>query len=330
MNVLHTAYIHQLRSVGRLGLTLFGVALWGLSAPLRAQNEAQISMYWAVPTVYNPATAGCDSSLHVSAFDRMQWVGVDNAPQTFYFGADMPFKFLKREHAAGVVLMNDAAGLFSTTTVGLQYAYKQALWGGKLSVGVQAGAVNQSFDGGKIYLPDGDAWDASDDALPTSSVSAMAFDCAAGAYYERGYFYGGLSAQHLTAATLSLSDYAYSQLERIYYFHLGGNIPVRRTLFIVQPSVLVKSDLASTQVDYTLRATYDHRFWGGLTLRPGDALVLQLGVELKNLRLGYAYDIGLSPLAQASSGSHELMVSYRVRLDLGKQEKHPHKSIRIL
>jgi hypothetical protein len=98
----------------------------------------------------------------------------------------------------------------------------------------------------------------------------------------------------------------------------------------MQPSVLVKSDFASTQVDYTLRATYDHRFWGGLTYRPGDAVVVQLGVDLKNLRLGYAYDVGISPLAQASGGSHELMVSYTVRLDLGKKEKHPLKSIRIL
>lgn len=297
---------------------------------LRAQNDPQISMYWAVPTLYNPAAGGQDSSLHISAFDRMQWVGVENAPQTFFFGADLPFKFLKREQAAGLILMNDAAGLFTTTTFGLQYAWKTRLWGGQLSVGLQGGAVNQSFNGSKVYIPDGDAWEPSDDALPTSNVSAMAFDCAAGLYYSRGMFYGGLSAQHLTAASLELSDYAYSELERIYYFQLGGNIPIKRTLFIVQPSVLVKTDLASTQVDYTLRATYDHRLWGGVTYRPTDAVVLQVGLDLKNLRLGYAYDIGTSALAQVSGGSHELMATYTVKLDLGKKEKHKHKSIRIL
>jgi type IX secretion system PorP/SprF family membrane protein len=311
-------------------MTALGLWLTALGTPLCAQNEAQVSMYWAVPTAYNPATVGQDSSLHITAFDRMQWVGVDNAPQTFFFSADMPFKFLRREQGVGLTLMNDAAGLFTTTTVGVQYAWRTALWGGQLSVGLQAGAVNQSFDGGSVYIPDGEAWEPTDDALPTSSVSAMAMDAAAGLYYTRGMLQVGLGAQHLTAATLDLTDYAYSQLERIYYFHLGGNIPIRRTLFTMQPSVMVKSDLSTTQVDYTLRATYDGRLWGGLTYRPGDAVVVQVGAVVKNLRLGYAYDIGLSPLAQASSGSHELMMTYTVKLDLGKKEKHQHKSIRIL
>jgi type IX secretion system PorP/SprF family membrane protein len=200
-------------------------------------------MYWAVPTAYNPATCGLDSSLHVSAFVRSQWVGVENAPSTYFFGADLPFKFLRREHAAGLMLMNDEAGLFTTTSFALQYAFKMPLWGGQLSVGFQGGAVNQAFAGGEIFIPDGDAWNPSDDALPTGNVSAMAFDCAAGVYYTRGMFYGGIAAQHLPAASLELDEYAYSELSRIYYFHLGGNIPIKRTLFLMQPSVLVRSTL---------------------------------------------------------------------------------------
>jgi type IX secretion system PorP/SprF family membrane protein len=301
-----------------------------IGSTLRAQNEPQISMYWAVPTVFNPASGGQDSSMHIAAFDRMQWVGVENAPRTFFFGADMPFKFLRREHAAGLLLINDEAGLFSTTTFGVQYAYKMPLWGGQLAVGVQGGAVNQSFAGGDVYIPDGDAWDPSADAIPSGNVSAMAFDCAAGIYYTHGLVYVGISAQHLTAATLELDEYAYSQLERIYYFQLGCNIPIKRTLFILQPSVLVKTQLQSTQTDYTLRFTYDHRLWGGLTYRHGDAVVVQAGVDLKNIRLGYAYDIGTSALAKVSGGSHEIVATYTLKLDMGKKEKHKHKSIRIL
>jgi type IX secretion system PorP/SprF family membrane protein len=287
-------------------------------------------MYWAVPTAYNPATCGLDSSLHVSAFVRSQWVGVENAPSTYFFGADLPFKFLRREHAAGLMLMNDEAGLFTTTSFALQYAFKMPLWGGQLSVGFQGGAVNQAFAGGEIFIPDGDAWNPSDDALPTGNVSAMAFDCAAGVYYTRGMFYGGVAAQHLPAASLELDEYAYSELSRIYYFHLGGNIPIKRTLFLMQPSVLVKTLFPTTQIDWTLRATYDQRFWGAVTYRHGDAVVLQVGADVKNFRFGYSYDVGTSALGQASGGSHELMASYIVKLDMGKKEKHRHKSIRIL
>jgi len=295
-----------------------------------AQNDPQISMYWSVPTAFNPATCGQDSALHVSGFNRMQWVGVENAPRTFFFGADMPFRFLKKEHGVGILLMNDNAGLFSTTSFALQYVYNMPLWGGRLSLGMQLGGINQSFAGGDIYIPDGDAWDPSDDALPTGDVSAMTFDGGLGACYRRGMFYGGFSALHLTAPTLDLDEFAYSEIARVYYFNVGGNIPIKRTLFIMQPSILAKTTFQATQIDWTLRVTYDHRFWGGLTYRHGDAIVLMAGVDINHIRIGYAYDVGTSALAKASGGSHELMATYTMKLDLGKKDKHKHKSIRIL
>lgn len=301
-----------------------------LATQLSAQDIPQTSMYWAVSTFYNPAAVGADSALHVTAFSRMQWSGVENAPRTFFVSGDMPFKIRNRRHGVGLTLMNDQAGLFANTQFGLQYAYSMKLWGGRLALGAQLGAVNQGFDGGGIYIPDGDAWDPSDDALPSGQVSALAFDAGVGAYYERNWFYGGVGAQHLTGGELDLDEYAYSELTRTFYFHAGCNIPIKHTLFIVQPSVLVKTTFQMTQTDYTLRASYDRRFWGGLTYRPGDAVVLMVGADVRTIRLGYAYDIGISPLASAAGGSHELLVTYTMHIELDKKRKHPHKSIRIL
>lgn len=306
------------------------VALTSNAPLLHAQNDPQASMYWAVPTLYNPAAVGADSALHITAFDRMQWVGVENAPQTFFVSADMPFKFKKVRNGVGIALMNDKAGLFNTTQLGLQYSYSLNLWQGRLALGLQAGMVNQSFAGDDIYIPDGDAWDPSADGLPTGDVSAMTFDCGFGAWYEHRWFYGGLGIQHLSEGSLNLDEYAYSELTRTYFFNLGGNIPLRRTLFILQPSILVKTTMQALQTDYTLRATYDHKFWGGLSYRPDDAVVLMVGADIGNIRLGYAYDIGISPLAKASNGSHELMVTYSYKINLDKHKQHSHKSIRIL
>ena len=304
--------------------------LAGSSAVVYAQNEPQVSMYWAVPTLYNPAAVGCDSALHVSAFNRMQWVGVKNAPQTFFAALDMPFKFKKVRNGIGAMVMNDKAGLFKTTQLGLQYSYSLNLVYGRLALGIQAGMVNQGFSGGDIYIPDGDAWDVNADGLPSSEVSAMTFDCGFGAYYEWKWLYAGLGIQHLAETEIELDEYAYTQLKRAYYFNVGGNIPVKRSLFTVHPSLLVKTTMQAVQYDYTLRATYDHKFWGGVTYRPKDAVVLMVGADVGTVRLGYSYDIGVTPLAKASHGSHELMVTYSYKLDLDKRKQHAHKSIRIL
>lgn len=303
---------------------------WGCSTCLFAQNEVQTSMYWATPTLYNPATAGSDSAMHISAFNRMQWVGVKNAPQTFFASLDLPFKLKQKRIGAGASVLNDKAGLFNTTQIEAQLSMSYKLWGGRLALGLQGGFVNQGFRGSDIYIPDGDAWDANDDALPSGDVSAMTFDTGFGAYYERSWWYAGLGLQHLASGTVELDEYAYSQLERTYFFHAGGNIHIKRSLFTLQPSLLVKSILHVAQMDFTLRATYNKMFWGGLNYRPDDAVTILVGADVGNVRLGYAYDIGITPLAKASHGSHEIMATYSMHLDLDKKKQHQHKSIRIL
>ncbi len=309
---------------------LCAIGMFLLATDLLAQQDTNESMYWATPTLYNPATAGSDSALHISAFDRMQWVGVTDAPQTFFVSGDLPFMLGRKRTGLGVTILNDKAGLFTTTYISLQLSYSLRLWGGRLAIGLQPGFVNQAFAGGDVYIPSGDAWDASDDAIPTGDVSGMAFDPSLGVYYERGWFYGGLSGLHLMGSEIELADYAFSELSPTFYFHAGGNIPLKHTLFILQPSVLVKSTFQFTQYDFTVRATYDKKFWGGVSYRPGDAVVVMVGADINHVRLGYAYDIPISRMSLAGGGSHEILATYTMHIDLDKTKSRGTKSIRIL
>lgn len=316
----------------RLGVLTFCAWLLSLllSPTVWAQQDTQQSMYWASPTAFNPATAGCDSALHITAFDRMQWVGVRGAPQTFFVSADLPVMLGRKRTGLGLSILNDKAGLFTTTLVNAQLNYSLKLFGGRLALGAQPAFVNQSFDGSGVFIPSGEAWDASDDAIPTGEVSGMAFDLGAGAYYEWKYLYAGLSAQHLLASQVELEEYAYTEFSPTFYFYAGGNIPLKHTLFILQPSLLVKSTFQFTQYDITLRTLWNNKFWGGITYRPGDAMVLMVGADIEHIRLGYAYDVPLSQMSLAGGGSHELLATYTLHIDLDKQKRRGNKSIRIL
>lgn len=55
-----------------------------------------------------------------------------------------------------------------------------------------------------------------------------------------------------------------------------------------------------------------------------------IGAEFKNFFLGYAYSYPLSPLNRASSGSHEIVAGYMVKLNFGDKNKNKHRSIRIM
>ncbi len=314
----------------RIFVLLFMIIFATVFTKLVAQTDAQLSMYWAMPTSFNPAAVAQEDNLHISAINRMQWVGVDNAPNTFVINADMPVKLLKKRHGLGILVVTDKAGLFATNSFYMQYGYGVKLWGGDLTLGVQLGVADQSFDGTKVSIPDSDDHEPSDDAIPTTAESAMGFDAAFGAWYKKGIFYGGISSTHLTSPMLELTESASVKLDRVYYLTAGCNIEMKNPLYTLQPSLLLKSDFLFTQLDLTMRATYNKMFWGGVSYRWQDAVVLLLGVQIKGVSVGYSYDISTSAMAKATSGSHELFASYVMKVNVGPKTKNRTKSIRIL
>ena len=110
----------------------------------------------------------------------------------------------------------------------------------------------------------------------------------------------------------------------------GSNIPVKNTLFEVIPSVIVRSDFTDTDFELTGRARYNKLFPAGLGYRYNDALSVMLGAEIKGFFIGYSYDYHLSDISKASSGSHELVAGYNLKLDFSEKNRHKHKSIRIM
>lgn len=298
-----------------------------------AQNEGNMSMYWAVPTQFNSATAGIDTLLRFTAYDRMQWVGSEYAPKSVYVSVDMPFKSGGKKHGIGAALHNYTEGAYKSSLLSGQYSYKLKLKRkSSISFGAQLGRYNMSFDASKITLPD--SADVKPGEVQLGEVKGTAFDVGLGVYFqkmiEKRELYIGLSAIHLNEANLDVGDYASAKQKRTFFFLAGGNIPMSRTLYIIQPSLLVKSTIQNTTFDLTLRATYDHRFWGGASYRYNDAVVLMFGADIQHFRIGYSYDIGISGLARNSKGSHEILGTYFMKLDVGKKKLHPKKSIRIL
>ena len=65
---------------------------------LRAQDDTQLSQYWAMPSYYNAGAAGIYEKLNLRAATRQQWVGMPGAPKSFLVLADMPLRFLKADH----------------------------------------------------------------------------------------------------------------------------------------------------------------------------------------------------------------------------------------
>ena len=306
---------------------IIALLLTSLSTVVKAQYDPSFSHYFDMETSFNPAAAGKQPKINVTAAYALDMAGFEHNPQTAYAAADMPFYALKNYHGVGLQFMNDKLGLFAHTRLAAQYAYKFRLFGGQMSAGLQAGLISEKFDGSRA-----DLGDSSDPAFSSSQLSGNVVDLGAGIYYTLKEFYAGLAVQHVTAPLVSLGETKELQIDRTYYLSGGYNIKLRNPFLTIKPSMLVKTDWVGWRADVTGRLVYTHDdrlLYGGLSYSPTNSVTMLLGGSFHGIVLGYSYEFytsGLNP----GNGSHELFVGYQHDINLVKKGKNKHKSVRIL
>ncbi len=323
------------------------LAVLACAIPSWAQTDAQFTQFYEVPSFYNPAATGLTDYLRIRGGARLQWVGIDNAPQTFVGVADMPVKLLGKRIGVGMVFNQESQGLYSTLNMNAQVAYKIRKFGGEWTVGMGIGIYDQSFKGSEVYIPDGDDYhQGTDQAIPTSDIHGTGLDLSAGIFYRHRLFWAGASCTHINNPSVSMTadsggggttggagdegtKYTFTA-KRTLYFMAGCNIPVKNTLFEIVPAVMVKSDFTFTGAEAMARVRYRKFISVGVGYRWKDAITATISAEIKNFFIGYSYDYATTDISRASSGSHELFLGYSLKLDLGEKNKNKHKSVRIM
>lgn len=332
-------------------LLTFIVAMLLFVPSVVAQADGQLTQYFEVPTYYNPAAIGSTDYVRIRAGSRMQWIGIDNAPRTFLLTADSPLKLFGKRIGVGIVASSESAGLFRTLNIGLQFGYKIKLWKGELTPALQVGFANEVFKGSEVFIPDDDDYhQATDDAIPKTDVSGNALDLGVGLFYSRPKWWVGVSCQHVNSPTVTFQSengidagggttstdgdegpkkYQFT-FDRTLYFMAGGNIPIKNTLFEVMPSMMFKTDFNFWRAEVTGRVRWKKFLTAGVAYRYDDAVSAILAAEYKGFYVGYSYDYPVSAISKASSGSHEILAGYSLKLDFSGKNKNKHKSIRIM
>ncbi|MCU4156478.1 type IX secretion system membrane protein PorP/SprF [Carboxylicivirga sp. A043] len=308
---------------------------WGQQYPQFSQNMFN-------QLTVNPGYAGTSEMMNITLGNRQQWMGgfkdkineTSMAPSTTVFGVDTEINLLGWNSGVGFSIMNDEIGAFTTLYMSAIYAKRWETDYGKLGVGLSLGLINQGINGSLLYtLPDDN-----DDLLGKKShdretfteEQGMAFDVGFGAFLEHKEYYLGISVAHLNQPKPKFKDTYASYLNRTVFITGGYRIQMKKRPIVLVPSVFLKTNMSSYQIDWNINGILKDKYWGGLTYRMQDAIVLLGGVELNNgLRIGYSYDISISELSGARSGSHEIMLGYRFDLSLEKRKKQ-YKSVRYL
>lgn len=295
---------------------------------IKAQQDPQFTQTSYTKLSTNPAYAGSEDKICVYAVERLQWVGLEGAPQITALNADGAIK----RFGIGVSLLNSSEGFENNFKINLSLAYRFRVNNGDLGIGVKWGVANSTLDA-QWQTPSGDNGSV-DPAIPPESGSALSFlDFGFGLYYKTSDLYLGLSSTQLykTEFTYEGEEKTTSTvLKRHYYITAGYNMPFANPLLVFKPSVFVMSDGVNTQLSGTGLIEYNKKVWGGVSLRTDKAISGIVGLELfKWVQISYSYDFVVSELMGYNDGTHEIMMGFC--LDV-KKDKTPerYKSIRFL
>lgn len=303
--------------------------------PVFAQFDAQLSQYmFNIPT-YNPAAISENGLMNIAGQHRIQWVGMPGAPQTTYFNFNT--SLLKKPlttQAVGLKFLMDNIGAFRHQSAYLQYAYKKNVGKNRWSIGADVGFVSTSFisdsiKNTKINSPFHDFL--GDEAIPQTDETGIAMDLSIGAFYTTPTYYIGLSYVHLNSPKIKINDEKTTLKVKGTMYATGGyDIPLPMPKMVLKSSALLKTDFTTWQAELSARVAYDSKYWGGISYRYQDAVVIFAGVDIaEGVHIGYAYDLPTGKLITVSSGSHEILLKYSFLLDLNKN-KNRYKSIRLL
>jgi len=292
----------------------FGIlVLLFASKIVSGQQDPMFTQYMFNTQTINPAYAGSWNSVGFMALSRMQWVGIEGAPSTQTFSFQMPLR--DKNIGVGLNLINDKVGLEKRFSLFADYSYK-INFGGQtnLRMGIKGGFSNYSNNlTDHILYPDG----VSDPLFKQDIKHRFLPNIGVGFLLENPKYYAGISMPKVVNSKYERNGKDFSITGEIQnFFIIAGYVHDLATDIKFKPTMLVKATLgAPVEVDLSANILLKEKFWFGAMYRTGDSFgFIAQWILDQNIRLGYAIDFSTSSLRNYHYGSHEVMISYELKV----------------
>lgn len=267
----------------------------------KAQQEPQYTLnQFNSQLEINPAYAGANDGTSVGLRYRKQWAGFEGAPSTLGLNAES--KILQKRLAAGLTVISDRIGITQNLSVDLSLAsHLRVSENGFLSVGIKLGANLIRSDFSMLLNVD-----PTDLLYVTDNVNIPY--AGFGALYYTDRFYAGFSIPRI----ISFGDVApQTTITKPHYYLYGGYRITLNDDIELRPALLGKYvSAAPFEVDVAMDVWYRNQFGLGLSYRTMDAVSFTVKSQLKQIYIGYSYDMTVSALRTFNSGSHEIYLGY--------------------
>lgn len=273
-----------------------------------SQQLPLYSQYMMNDFYINPAVAGSKEYAPLVLSVHKQWSGIENSPstQTLSFHSMLP----KKEMALGGILFHDSFG--PEDRLGLQLAYAYHFYidrHNKVSLGLAGTAMRYQIDERDLILHD-----PNDPVITYQVEKTIVPDANIGVYFYGERYYAGITGANLFQSKLRINNnVAENKMVRHYYVFGGYRFLFSNEDWEIEPSVLLKfTELTRPQIDINAKIYYNKQFWFGVSVRPKDSFIANIGFQYKEYFLGFAYDFTFSDLSKYSFGSQEIILGWNI------------------
>jgi type IX secretion system PorP/SprF family membrane protein len=281
------------------------------SGELMAQQRPVQSLYMFDPLVVNPAYAGTQVQLSATAIYRNQWVNLEGAPKTLT--TTVHSGFFKSKMGLGIIASNDKIGIHNDVGLYGVYSYKIKLTReSSMSFGLQGGFNNLKSDYNLLNLKN------QNDPNLAGVISKFNPNVGAGLFYRYKDVYLGFSVPQIIENKVFVNETLGPSLSKQlrYYYIFAGFSKKLSDKFRWIPSTLIRiQEQAPLSFDVNSTLVFKDAVGLGVSYRLKEGIVGLFELQInENFHVGYAYDFTVTQLSQFSSGSHEIMLNYRIKI----------------
>jgi len=291
-------------------------------------QDVGYSQYFANPVYLNPALAGSKICPRVTLNYRNQWPAISKGYISYSAAWDQHFDVI----SGGVAILanDDAMAGLNMLSGSVVYSYRLRMAHDlTLNAALQAGYFQYRLDWDKLIFEDQIISGEPTKETRPDNLSVGDVDFAAGlllGYNERVYLGGAV--HHITMPDVSFYSENNNKLDMKITIHAGALYDQKEGFkggdiedLSFSPNIVYIQQGNFHQLNTGMYVNF-YPFVSGLWFRHNfenpDALILLLGFQQPQFKIGYSFDFTLSKLSLKSGGAHE--VSFAWQLPCPKKE----------
>ncbi|MFM7022923.1 MAG: PorP/SprF family type IX secretion system membrane protein [Flavobacteriales bacterium] len=306
-------------------------------------QDIHFTQFYEPAMTLNPSNAGkFNGDWRFNGIYRSQWSAIVKPFVTTALGYDQPLTILDQNFGVGGYYVFDRSGdgRLTMNKVMLSLAYHKNFSGNLISLGVQGGYVNKNINYSYLTFPG--QYDNSTGGFNGNLSNGESFANDKINYLDLNAGFGwsrrissklamdlGYSLFHFNSPKETFMQQT-NQLQRRHVVNASARYDLNSKSFLT-PNFLYMYDKKAS--DLVVGANYNYKMmankmklttvFAGIVIRDGfartfDATSVIFGAEIRDFRVGIAYDINMSQLSSATNyrGAFEIAITYIARSSL--------------